>query len=67
MNKMKYKIEFEKENCRGCGACTQCDNWQIGDDGLAFPLEKNLDEIGCNSLAAEICPVKIIKIIGNKE
>ncbi len=59
---MKYKIEFEKEDCRGCGACTQCENWKMGDDGKAYPVETELEEIGCNQNAEDICPVGIIKI-----
>ena len=54
-----YKIEFKKEECMGCGACTTCDNWEIGDNGLAFPKETKLEEIGCNQNVADI--IKIIK------
>ena len=60
---MAYKIEFDKENCRGCGACTQCDNWKMDDNGKAYPIKKELKEIGCNRDAADICPVGIIKIV----
>ena len=60
---MTYKIEFDKSNCMGCGACTQCDNWKIGEDGKAYPLKTKLEEIGCNEAAVSICPVNIIKII----
>ena len=57
-----YKIEFEKEKCAGCGACTICDNWELGDDGIAVPKETTLTEVGCNQEAADACPLGIIKI-----
>ena len=60
---MPYKIEFDKEKCLGCGACTQCNNWELGNDGKAQPKEIELDEIGCNKEAEEVCPVNAIKII----
>lgn len=59
---MKYKIEFNKENCRGCGACTQCDNWEMDEEGKAHPIKTELEEIGCNQDAADICPAEIIQI-----
>jgi len=59
---MTYKIEFDKEKCLGCGACTQCDNWELK-DGKASPKKTELGDIGCNKEAEEICPVKAIKII----
>ena len=59
---MAYKIEFDKEKCIGCGACAQCDNWELGNDGKAQPKETELNEIGCNKQAEEICPVQTIKI-----
>ena len=62
---MAYKIEFDKEKCIGCGACTQCDNWEIGDDRKAYPIKTELKEIGCNQDAADMCPVEAIKIINN--
>jgi len=60
---VKYKIKFKKEKCLGCGACTQCDNWKIGTDGKASPLKWEFRKVGCNSIAKEVCPVNIIKII----
>ena len=60
---MAYKIEFDKEKCRNCGACTQCDNWEIDDNGKVYPIKTELKEIGCNGDAADICPIGAIKII----
>ena len=59
---MTYKIELDKEKCLGCGACTQCNNWELK-DGKASPKKTELDDIGCNREAEEICPVKAIRII----
>jgi len=61
----KYKIIFTREKCIGCGACTNCDNWKLKDDGKASPIKTELNNIGCNKQAAEICPIKIIKINQN--
>ena len=60
---MGYKIEFDKEKCIGCGACTQCDNWEMGDDGKVYPIKKELKEIGCNQESVNVCPVEAIKIV----
>lgn len=60
---MKYKIEFDEKKCLGCGACTQCDNWEMTDEGKAKPKKIELEEIGCNQDAVYICPVNIIKIV----
>lgn len=65
---MPMKIEFDKESCIGCGACASvcADNWDIVDDGGSYkakPLISELDEIGCNKEAAEVCPVKAIKLV----
>jgi ferredoxin len=59
---MKYKIEFNADNCMGCGACTFCDNWAMGANGTAYPLRTELEDIGCNQQAAARCPVSIIRI-----
>ena len=61
--KMSYKIEFNKDDCVGCGVCTMCENWKMGEDGKAHPVKTELDEIGCNQDAVDICPAGIIKII----
>ena len=60
---MPYKIEFNKDKCLGCGACAQCDNWEVGKDGKAHPKKTDLEDIGCNKEAEEICPVNAIKVI----
>ncbi len=59
---MAYKIDFDSEECVGCGACTCCDNWVIESDGKAKPIKTDIEEIGCNKEAEDICPRRIIKI-----
>jgi len=59
---VKYKIEFDRDNCRGCGACTNCDNWKFDNDGKVSPIKTELNKIGCNQESADICPMKIIRI-----
>lgn len=60
---MKYKIEFDKTKCSGCGACTVCDNWEIGDDGFANPKKTKLEIVDCNKEVADNCPSGAIKIV----
>lgn len=60
----KFIIKQKHEDCIGCGSCvSECDNWEMADDGKAYPKKKELDEIGCNKEAAEICPTQCIEII----
>lgn len=61
----KFKIEQEREDCIGCGACvSMCpDNWEMKDDGKTTPKKTELDEVGCNQEAADVCPVQCIKIV----
>lgn len=58
----KYKIEIDEDACIGCGACTSCDNFELGDNGKAKAKRTELDELGCSKEAAENCPVDCIKI-----
>jgi len=56
------KIEIDKEACIGCGACTAaCDNFEI-EEGKAVAKKTEVDDIGCNQEAADVCPVDAIKI-----
>ncbi len=58
-----YKIKFQRDQCLGCGACTVCDNWKFADDGKVNPVKTELEEIGCNDQAAQVCPAQIIEVI----
>jgi len=58
-----FKIIHNREKCAGCGACVSvCDNWEIGEDGKAKPKKTEVEEVGCNKEAADVCPVQCIKI-----
>ncbi len=58
-----FKIIQDREKCIGCGACVSvCDNWKMDDDGKAKLKKTEVEEVGCNKEAAEICPVQCIKI-----
>ena len=61
---MPYKIEQDLEKCIGCGSCTSVcpNNWEMKDDGKAHPIQEEVEELGCNKEAEEICPVQSIKI-----
>ena len=56
----KYKISVDKEKCIGCGACAAtCDNFEIN-EGKSEPKKKEVEDIGCNQEAADVCPVDAI-------
>ncbi|MBW6451508.1 MAG: ferredoxin [DPANN group archaeon] len=62
-------IEFDKDACIGCGSCNAVcpDNWVMDESGSevkAKPIKTKLSEVGCNSDAADTCPVDAIKVIG---
>ena len=67
MAKAKFKIVQDRERCIGCGACTAIcpQNWFMDDDGKSSPKKKIVEE-GCNKAAAEVCPMRVIKIIKTK-
>jgi ferredoxin len=69
------KIIHQRKKCLGCGACAVvCPKFfEISEkDGLAIlknskklgeNFELEIDKIDCIKEAADVCPVKIIKII----
>ena len=59
----KFKIEFHRDECIGCGACASVcpDNWELKGD-KSHPKKTELNEIGCNQEAVDVCPVQCIKI-----
>lgn len=61
----KIKIEHDRPNCIGCGACASVcpDNWGMEKDGKSKPKKTDLTELGCNMDAAEACPVNVIHVI----
>ena len=69
------EIIHEREKCIGCGSCQAlCPKyWNMGKDGKADLLGYKtdpengkdileVDSLGCNGEAAEICPVQCIKV-----
>jgi ferredoxin len=66
----KFSIEIVEAECIGCAACEgACDNWEtVEKDGQykAQPKNKDIDDLGCNMEAAEICPVNCIHISENE-
>lgn len=58
-----YKIEFDRDYCISCGACTSCGNWEFAQDGKVNPIKTELEELGGNDQAAQVCPVQIIKVV----
>ncbi len=68
-----YRIIHDRPNCIGCGACAAvCPKfWEMNDDGksdLRGSRDEgemqvlDVEEIGCNMDAAEVCPVNVIHI-----
>jgi ferredoxin len=71
----KFKIEHDRPNCIGCGACAAVapDYWEMADDGKSSikdgkktgeKEEREIDErdLPPNKEAAESCPVNVIHI-----
>ena len=59
----KIKIVHRIDECIGCGACASVcpDNWVMKGD-KSRPKKKELDDVGCNQEAADVCPVQCIEI-----
>ncbi len=61
-NKMAFKVSVDQEKCIGCAACTAtCDNFEMN-DAKAQPVKWQVEEIGCNNEAKDVCPVEAIKV-----
>ncbi|MEM7819230.1 MAG: ferredoxin [Candidatus Aenigmatarchaeota archaeon] len=60
----KIKIIHNVSECIGCGACVSVcpENWEMKGD-KSKPKKTELNSIGCNQEAADICPTKCIKIV----
>jgi len=59
------KIEFDREACIGCKACTTVSRNWVEDNGKVKPVRKQVSgkEVQENREAAEICPVQAIKVL----
>ena len=75
-NMAKYKIEHDRPNCIGCGACAAVAPkfWEMAKDGKSSIIsgkkvkdkeEKIINEkdLAPNKEAAESCPVNVIHLI----
>lgn len=66
----KYRIEFDREGCIGAAACVAAAprNWVMKEDGKPILLKKEITEkeLQENRDAANVCPVKVIKIFTEK-
>jgi ferredoxin len=58
---MTYKITIDDDKCIGCGACTQCENFELK-EGKIMVKKIKIEELGCNKESVDICPVDAIKI-----
>ena len=59
---MPYKITVDKEKCIGCGSCAaNCDNFEVK-EGKAHVKKAEVEDLGCNQEAADVCPVDAIKV-----
>ena len=57
-----FRVTIDEEKCIGCGACTGCDNFEMGDDAKAHVKQAEIDEAGCSKDSADSCPVEAIKV-----
>jgi len=60
---MAFKIGHTLKDCIGCGACASVcsENWEMKED-KAHPKKTEVDDIGCNQQAVDVCPAQCIKI-----
>ena len=73
---MAYKIVHDRNACIGCGACVAaCDKFWSLKEGKSFlksakkvgpNFELEVENLGCNKDAAEVCPVNCIHIVDLK-
>ncbi|RMF06146.1 ferredoxin [Candidatus Woesearchaeota archaeon] len=62
----KYRIEFDEEDCIGCGTCNAVceENWEMDyEKNKARPKKTELEEVGCNQDAADNCPANCIRVV----
>ena len=60
----KFKVKVDQDKCIGCGACPAvCPaNFEMRDDGKAHVLKEEVAGLGCNQIAAEVCPTDAIRV-----
>ncbi|MDP2973562.1 MAG: ferredoxin [Candidatus Diapherotrites archaeon] len=59
------KIEFDREACIGCKACTAVSSNWVEDKDKVKPLKTKISgkEVQENKEAESVCPVQAIKVI----
>ena len=66
----KYKIEHDRPNCIGCGACAAVyeENWFMEEDGKSNLNKVDFEETEYegNRDAADSCPVNVIHIVNTE-
>ena len=62
----RYKVDLDRPNCIGCGACVAAcpSNWEMQSDGKTQNKKDTIEdsEYSNNKEAEEVCPVSVIKI-----
>jgi ferredoxin len=60
---MVFKIKQDYNICIGCGACTSVcpENWKFSGE-KPKPIKTEVEEVGCNQKAADVCPVQCIVV-----
>ncbi|MFQ6087962.1 MAG: ferredoxin [Candidatus Methanofastidiosia archaeon] len=59
----RYKVELDKEECIGCGACENiCPELFALKSDVAEVLEEEINDPACAKEACEMCPVECIKV-----
>jgi len=60
---MTYRVKLDSDACIGCVACTRCNNFIIGEDMKAHPVNIEVRALGLIREVADLCPVNAIKVI----
>jgi ferredoxin len=64
-----FKVKLDKEKCIGCGSCAAVcpGNFTMDSDNKAKVIKEEVESLGCNKMAEEVCPVSAIEVQPVKE